>query len=580
MLHMRILVLLTLACGFFVTAVTRAEAVPSTSLDVTANSVDFFYNRYIVTADGNVRVRLSDGTIIRGETFTMDLKLNRYLVAGDVHVDGPTIHQVGAALAGYPDLDRTYFLPAAGAPERDTYYGLNWKDPHVGREQPGDAYHFPDLTGERPYIKAIGARIVPKTNVLFTRAEVYTAGVYLPTPHYAVVFSPNSHFFENAFPGARADVSLPFNASAHSLSALHLRNDQYNGTYLAFDQHFVWDNAYIVAAIDPLTQEQRQYNLLGYERFTPKFESRLFLQESAGGPGIIYQPINAAGYAQLQLNAGLRRSGLSYTEDNYWQYLLGLPDVQFDTIATADYDPRWREHPMDASLTWTGFENRLFTHAPILFRLRSIVGMAHDIYGYGGFPNEQPGPPDSFYHTFGGTIYTSGLKLGPYTLTPSYDRQWTWFNLPHETDARDARLSLSRGFARQHVNALLTYEVRTTNDYWGAAQLAAYPNYGVITTPFGSYTTPDAFRGLATSRGWTGGLVYTPTQYFTINLQLARFYDFPVPVPGYFGQEPWQFTGDVRFRISRQVQVDLTRMYYFNFANQRWSPQFGIQFSP
>jgi hypothetical protein len=580
MLLMRTFASLALACGFVAATTALAEAIPSTSLDVTANSVDFFYNRYIVTADGNVRVRLSDGTVIRGETFSMDLKLNRYLVAGDVHIDGPTIHAVGAALAGYPDLDRTFFLPAAGSPERDTYFGLNWKDPHAGREQPGDAYYFPDLSGERPYIKAIGARIVPKTNALFTQAQVYTAGIYLPAPHYVVVFSANSHFFENAFAGARADVSLPFNGSAHSLTALHLRNDAFNGTYLAIDQHFVWDNAYIVAAIDPLTQEQRQYNLIGYERFTPKFESRLFLQESAGQAGIINQPINAAGYGQLQLNAGLRRSGLSYTEDNYWQYLLGMPDVQNDTIATPAFDPRWREHPMDASLTWTGFENRLFTRSPILFRLRSILGMAHDIYGYGGFPNEQPGPPDSFYHTLGGTLYTSGIKLGAYTLTPSYDRQWTWYNLPHELDASDSRISLSRRFTQQHINALLTYEVKTTDDYWGAAQLAAYPDYGIITTPFGSYSSPEGFRGLATSRGWTGGLVFTPSQYFTVNLQLSRFYDFPVPVPGYFGQPPWQFNADVRFRISRQVQVDLTRLYYFNFADQRWSPQFGIQFSP
>ena len=39
--------------------------------------------------------------------------------------------------------------------------------------------------------------------------------------------------------GGRADVGIPFNGSAHSLSALHVRNDAINGTYLAFDQHFV-----------------------------------------------------------------------------------------------------------------------------------------------------------------------------------------------------------------------------------------------------------------------------------------------------------------------------------------------------
>ena len=583
---MRLLITLALAWVFFAAGTSIASALPPTSLDITANGVDFYSNRFIVTADGNVRVRLSDGTVVRGETFTMDLKLNRYLIAGDVHIDGPTIHQSGVAFAGYPDLDRTFFLPAGGAPERLTYFGLDWKDAHPGREQPGDAYAFPDLTGERAYIKAGAVRIVPKTNALFSSALIYTAGVYLPSPRYVVTFSTNPHFFENAFAGARGDVSIPFNGSAHSLSALHIRNDQYNGTYLAFDQHFVWDDSYIVAAVDPLTQEQRQYNLIGYKRFTPKLESRVFLQESAGSVGLIYQPINAAAFGEIQVNAGLKHSGLSYTQDNYYNYILGIPEPQNDTIATGSFDPRWREHATQGVLTWTGYENRLFKHVPILFRLRSDIGYAHDIYGYGGYPNEQPGPPDSIYRMVGGTVYTPAIKLGRYALNLSYDRQRTWFNLPHHTDLGDSRITLSRSFSRQRINTFLTYEVRTTDDYWGAEQLAAYPPssyyYGTdsVTTPFGTYSGQDAYRGLATSRGYTGGAVFTPTQYFTFSLQLSRFYDYPVPVPGLYGQPPWQATGDVRFRLSRQVLVDLTRSYYFNFANQRWTPQFGIQFSP
>src|ERR1700716_3639943 len=133
---MRLLLSFLLAwvlCSSATTAGAATAAASSTaSLDVTAKNVDFFYNRFIVTADGDVRVRLSDGTVITGQTFTMDLKLNRYLVAGDVHVDGPTIHSAGAAFAGYPDLDRSYFLPAsapAAAPERWTYYGLDWANP-------------------------------------------------------------------------------------------------------------------------------------------------------------------------------------------------------------------------------------------------------------------------------------------------------------------------------------------------------------------------------------------------------------------------------------------------------------------
>ena len=580
-----------LALGLFAAASGEALAAPA-SLDLTAQHVTFFANRFIVTGDGNVRVRLSDGTVLTAETFTMDLKLNRFLVAGDVHVDGPAIHQAGAALAGYPDLDRTYFLPAAGTPERYTYFGDDWSDPHAGREQPGDAYNFPDLTGERAYIVAHGARIVPKTNVLFDQARVYTAGVYLYSPRYVVTFAANPHFFENAFEGARADVGVPFNGSAHSLSALHVRNDAVNGTYLAFDQHFVWDRDYVVAAVDPLTQEQRQYNLIAYKRFSPKLETRLFAQESAAQAGIINRPENAAGFTEVQINAGLRHSGVTFTQDNYWQYLLGLPKVNDDTQLAGNYDPRWREHPMNAQLTWTGYENRFFRATPVLFRLRSSVGMAHDAYGEGGYPNEQPGPPTSHFTVLGATLYTPSIRLGGgFAFTAQYDRQRTWFNLPHQVDLANSRVAISRQFNRQHVNAFVAYEVRNTSDYWGDQQLAAYPAgtagcgpggaaSDTCITQFGTFRGQNAFRGLATSRSLSTSAVFTPSQFFALSLTYAHFRDFPEPVAGLFGQPPSQFTADLRVRVSRQVLLDLSRQYYFNFANERWTPQFSIQFSP
>jgi len=587
---MRLPVLSALAAALFAGASALAVAAPTTSLDVAAKSVDFFSNRYVVTADGDVRVRLSDGTLITGQTFTMDLKLNRFLVAGDVRLDGPAVHATGAAFAGYPDLDRSYFLPSvadpASPPERWTYYGLDWSNVHAGREQPGDAFHFPDLTGERPYIYAVGARITPKTNVLFQFPRVYTAGVYLPLPRYVVTFSGNSHFYENGFQGARSDVALPFNGSEHSLTALHLRNDAFSGTYTAIDQHFVWNNDWIVASIDPLTQVQRQYNVIGFKTFSPKVQGRLFLQESAGSAGIINKPIiNAAAFTEIQFNAGLRRSGLSYTQDNYFQQLLGFRTPPDELMSTAYYDPRWREHPMNALLTWTGYQNSISKNSPISFRLRSGFGWAHDAYGEGGYVNEQPGPKTLYYHFAGGLVSTNAIKLGrgpaPYSLTAQYDRQRLWYSLPHHVDTGDGRISLSRELFRQHISYYVAYEVKTVGDYWGSQQLAAYPTpTDSLTTAFGTYGGQSAFRGLATSHGLSTSLVYAPTQYFGLNLLLSRFYDTPAPVPGAYGQPPVQFTGDVRLRLSKQVLVDLKRSYYFNFANERWTPQFEVQFSP
>ena len=581
---------LALAAALFASASALAGAAPTTSLDITAKSVDFFSNRYIVTAEGAVRVRLSDGTVVSGETFTMDLKLNRFLVAGDVHVDGPAVHAAGAAFAGYPDLDRSYFLPAAATadalPERWTYYGLDWSNVHAGREQPGDAFHFPDLTGERPYISAVGARIAPKTNVLFTFPRVLTAGVYLPLPRYVVTFSANSHFYENGFQGARADVAMPFNGSEHSLTALHLRNDAFSGTYTAIDQHFVWEKDWIVASIDPLTQVQRQYNVIGFKTFSPKVQGRLFLQESAGQAGIINKPIiNAAAFTEIQLNVGLRRSGLSYTQDNYYQQLLGFRTPPDELMSTAFYDPRWREHPMNALVTWTGFQNGITKYSPISFRLRSGLGWAHDAYGEGGYLNEQPGPKSLVWHFAGGTLSTNSIKLGKsptaYSLTAQYDRQRMWYSLPHHVDQGDGRVALSRDLSHPHISYFVAYEVQTTGDYWGDRQLAAYPtNPDVVVTSFGTYSGQSAFRGFATSRSLSAAMVFTPTQYFGLNLHLSRIYDTPAPVPGAYGQPPIQLSGDLRLRLSRQVSIDLTRSYYFNFANERWTPQFGIQFLP
>jgi hypothetical protein len=561
-------------------AIPKIETEAPTSLDVTAKRVSFFSDRYIVTADGNVRVRLSDGTIVRGETFSMDLKLNRYLVAGDVRLDGNEVHEVGAAFAGYPDLERSYFLPATGTPDRWTYFGLDWAHPHPGREQPGDAFYFPDLGRERPYVVAKGATIVPKTNVTFDQDAVRAIGsVYIPTPRYVITFSPNPNWAQNGFFGARFDIAEPFNGSAHSISALHIRNDAVNGTYLAFDQHFVWDRDWIVASIDPLTQETRQYNLIGMKQVSPMVQARVFEQITEGQPGgPIQRPISASSYTNIQLNAGLRRSGLGFNLDQYNWSLLGIDNVAYDM----QFFKLQLEHPVNMSLSWTGFENNIGRSGLLKFRLRSGIGYAHDQFGEGLYPTYNPGPEDVWYHYVGGTVYTPSIKLGKFSLTSHFDKQRMWFSLPHHVDQTDVGTSLSRAYAFNKVQTYLAYDVATTGDYWGSRQLSEYPPLpDTFVSPYGgTFTGLAAYRGFTVARTASLGFVYTPTQYFGLNLQLLKQNNFPEPVAGYFGQPPWQVFGDVHLRISRQLQVDISRAYYFNFANLRWTPQFGIQFGP
>ncbi len=574
--------------GFFAAAASVASAATSTSLDITAKRVNFYSNRFIVTADGNVRVRLSDGTIIRGETFTMDLKLNRYLIAGGVQFAPAKSPDVlaGAAFAGYPDLERSYFLPENASPARWTFFGGDWTDRHPGREQPGDAYNFPNLTGERAYIYSKSARITSHTNVIFTLPMIYVAGAYVPQPRYVVTFSPNSHYYENAFFGARFDIGEPFNGSEHSLSALHLRNDPVNGTYLAFDQHFVWPQDWIVFGIDPLTQEERQYNLIAYKRISPKMEARLFTQVSAAQRPLFAEAENSAGFGQISMTGSFKGMALNYIQDNYWQYLQGLPYGITDlTQPLIDYDPRWQDHPMDGTLSLYSTRDRSLLKGPlpVSFNWHASLRLSHDIYGVGGGYPGDPQLKDNWDHYVGGTLGTSRpITLpGGLSFTATYTREKHWFNVDHTQDFAQSRVSLSGAVNKRHVRYFVAYEVNNIGDYWGNKQTEVYtPNADTLQTAFGTYTGQAAWRGLATNRGYTGALIYAPTAWFELAGYLSRHYDTPAPVPGAYGQPPWQLIGNVRIRIAKQILLDLSRQYYFNFANERWTPQFDIQFSP
>jgi hypothetical protein len=590
---MRLFFSLCLAFAVVGSAARSAVASPPRSLDLSADRVVYYSNRFIVTGDGNVRVRLSDGTVIRGQTFAMDLKLNRYLIAGRVQIEGTGVNEPGAAFAGYPDLDRSYFLDAGGDPDRWTYNGLDFAHPHKGNEQPGDAFYLPDLTSEKPYVYATEALIVPKTSVKFANSRIYAAGIYLPTKSYLLNFSPNPNFAQNSLAGATAGFSLPFNGSGHSISELEFRYDTVNHGYLSFQQHFAWDQDWLVFSINPLTQEERQTNLIGYKRISPKVEARVFLQESSAQHGII-EPEVASAFENLSLNIGLKRSGISFNGDNYNTSI--MPTVEFGLQKSY-------EHPADAQVSWSGSDTKI-KGLPINFRLRGGIGLAHDGYHCGlGAPCPDPaaGIPDGGFildrfgaagtpvttiwqHFFGLSLTTATFKIGnqtnPYfNLSGSFDKQRQWFSLPHHIDQTALQGSISKQYGRK-LALLAIYSVSNTGDYYGARQLEFYPATGTIVTPFGTYDGFSAFRGFSTSRAWTGSAVITPNQYFGMSVSLHRFYDTPAPIPGAFGQPPVELNSDVRIRLAKLILMDVSRSYFFNFGNQRWTPQYGVSFGP
>jgi len=586
------------AAFVFVLAAFRcASAAPPTSLDLHADRVVFYSNRYIVTGEGHVRVRLSDGTVLTSEIFSMDLKLNRYLLAGDVHIDSDNVHEIGAGFAGYPDLDRSYFLSANGNPDKWTYFGLDFAHPQKGRAQPGDAFFIPDVTAEKPYIVASGATILPKSSVQFRSSRLYVLGVFIPTGKWVQIFSANPNYAQNAFSGASFDIGLPYNGSLHALSQIHLRYTGISKFFLSFDQHFVWDRDYIVFSVNPLTQEERQFNLIGYKRISPKMEARIFAQLSTAQHGI-YQPEVASAYTNLSYVVSLRHSALALNADQYNTSLLQYPPA----INGSGEDERAYDHPADAQLAWTGRDTPLTKYTPVNLRLRSGFGIAHDGYHCGPIsayclddPRNKTGQdlgyvldyfgadrtrvPTIAQKFVGATLYTNSLPLDPphsLNLNLTFDKQRQWFSLPHFVDTTTTTASLSKTYTRK-LAFLGAYSVTQLGDYYGARQLEFYPPDPVVFDGI-SYPGYQAFRGFSTTRSITGSAVVTPNQFFNYALTIRRGYDFPAPIPGLFGLAPWQITNEFRLRIAKQILMDVTRVDYFHFGG--YGPSFSVQFGP
>jgi hypothetical protein len=595
---MRFFLCALIAIGIIATGTSRASAA-TRSIVLTADVVDYYSNRYILTADGHVRARLSDGTVVSGQTFSMDVKLNRFLVAGNVHVDNATVHLVGAAFAGYPDLDHSYFLTEGDVPDRWTFFGSNYTDTHAGRDQPGDAFYLPDLGGSAPYLVGDSATIYPKNNIEFgLGSRIRIAGVYVPTPGWVVNFSSNPNFYQNGFSGGVFDVQIPFRGSADDITALDVRYDQYRGAYLSFEEHLVHDADYLVFTINPLTQDQRQWNLIGYKRVSPALETRVFTQLSTLSTWPWKEPSEASAYTNMQINARVGRYAASLNADQYNNSLIPTDNTDY-----TDTGLQVAGHPFDIQLSLQSFEDewRVFRYlgVPLKFQYRAGYGWDYNSYGIVAV-NGEPTWGGALYplisNTFVGlTVYTPSIRIARLTtLSLKSDKERQWFSLPHHIDTTSTTATIAYTPAVSKRPAFfVSYNVLNIGDYYGADQLTAYPPGGAgclgdalptpcntVTNQYGTFTGLDAFRGIATSRSLTGSAIYTPTRYFAVNLTMQHFVVTPAPVPGLGGQAPYQLSADVRVRVTPNLLVDVSRSYYFNFGSQVWSPQFTVNLSP
>ncbi|HXP94508.1 MAG TPA: hypothetical protein VN905_13635 [Candidatus Binatia bacterium] len=543
-------------------------AAPFSRVNLDADSIDFYWNRYVIEANGHVRVQMSDGTLVTGDTFSTDLRLNRFLVAGHVHIAAKDVQYDGAAFAENMDDGRGYFLPVFDEPDRWTFLSGNYAVPYLGREIPYDAFMFPDTNGTAVFLNATAAVIWPRDALLFKGTEVHVLGFKAPGGQIYFNFSNNINFRQNSLVGAAADVGYPFAGGRWWYSTLHLRYDggpNNIGTYGAFEQHFAWDNAYAVASVNPFTQFSKQYNLLASTKIGPKFQLDTFQQINLSQYGWT-TPANAAWFGSFTATTALHNS---FTKVVYNTYAASIAN------SVPPVDP---DHPSSVELDWIGFDHRIGLF-PLTFRLRSGGAVYNDTYGLGSFAGT---PYTNLWSTWlGGTLYTTSIKLFKDTyLVGSFDMQRTFYSLPHYLNTTTTTGSISRLIGTKAAFSV-TYQNVNAGDYAGSQKLAIYPP----STPVNPATgLPDtgyaAFRGLATSRTMSYLLSYTPRPAMALSLNYQHYTDFPPPIGVISGRPPNYFNADLKVRLTPQLSVEVGRPYYFNWYGAKWAPYMLIQFGP
>ena len=354
---------------------TPVPSAKGTVVRLRADRIAFYYDRYLVEADGHVQLQTSNGMTITGDAFSMDLRLNRFVISSHVHLRSRGGNIDGAAVADLMDFDRIYFVPVITKPDRWTYENGDFTHPLKGRQMPGDVFYFPDVSGTHLSLTARSAVLASKEYVKFVGVRTYFLNQGVPLPSYYVYFGTSQDLAENSLSGANFDATWNFAGNANSISALHFRYDYYNNAYIGFEQHLAGNgpHEYAVFSVNPATKEDKYWNLITGEHIGSKFEIDTFTQLYTFQKWL-EMPSASAQTTYVTLTQAFHRS-----------YIQGFFNTtNYNMIGpTAPYSPN---HPNYATLTWTSYNNQI-DKLPLYLQTRFSMGYNHDAYGlqnYGG----------------------------------------------------------------------------------------------------------------------------------------------------------------------------------------------------
>jgi hypothetical protein len=501
------------------------QAAPHGTVSLQAQFVGFYPGHLIL--DGIGSAFLDDGVLhVHADRIILDLRANRYVAAGSVTVEGASVAH-GDALGVDLVTHRGVLIDTTSAITSEAIDGKLIGGPAA--IAPGDEpLALPDVGFEHPYARA--ARVVAHlgADVRLSNAHIIVpGGESVGLPSYVYTFSSSPGYSQTNITTNGEDLPIYFGSTANSIQGAHFSYNTISKVAIGLDSHFVDSSkAYVLVSGSPIIGHTKTFNFTWQEHINDKV-SQTFDSSTTTGIGTFnhYDLVDAIHRSSLDLSAS---QGLG---------------------------------AHSATFSWQSF-NQSFGSATAASRpyyfLRSEYGYVH-VPQQGSFA---PFPPDvelstTVWHTgFEGYLASQSWNFGRNSsLYGSADLKDETDTLPH------------RGFAQTYTLTLDTLWNRNVSTSFSDSANPFFDDYTSVNTIYHSRLN---FQTLT--------LRYDHGDPFAINLSATHtsaFTDNPSPL----AVTPWSLFGDVRFRVTPSLSLDISRTYFFGFNGERFGA-LGLQILP
>jgi hypothetical protein len=525
----------------------RCPATATETYRLSADRVALYTNSSVLEATGNVQLDLGGGRHIKADFFFMNIRGNRFIVAGNVRFQQPNIDQTFAALSADLVAKRAYAIVANDELERWSFDDNDFANPRRDAHPPSDAFDLPLITDPATKLGhkvVIGARDYVRYGSCVTQF-IGGAGLYVPLPDCYLNVSDDPDLVQSALSGSNLGGEINLTGSANAISGIFLNYDRTNGFYAALQQNISSPKAW--AALAVTASGHPGLSIIGAATPSNSFGARVssLFQSVAPTPGseltgFRYSDVRLAqalpfGYAELFATAAAD-SGTGP------QFLASRPSsTQFD-LASPNV-------PLGKAAFGT---------------MRVGYGVQHDPFGL-----QQLGPNNYTTLGFGyvdAALSAPAIPIGGADPRRRFDlgllasESMQRFSIAHETAITTTGLSLAKPLGATGVS--FSYNVANVADRYADQQLA-YP------------VAIAGFNGLATFRTLAIGATVDASPHLTTSLTLRAHEDFPKPGQGLFpvvntaplGQNPYPYqlgeppadvTLTFRVRINPQLTLDIT----------------------